>query len=457
MRWLLVNCALRTTPTGEGARVPLASLCLLAAAAEGGYDVAFRDYQLMGEGDALSAAHFAESIDDPDADVIAISCMSNLLPLVIAGTAILKARRPDVIVVLGGIGPSGVAAPLMEAFPHVDVVAPGEGEATFCQLLAASTRHELSSAHGILFRTASLGGDVVRTESTAGRLVLDELPMPAYDRVAMTRYRTVGIQTARGCPFPCRFCDVSAYWGRKTTYRSVARVMEELHFIQNHGFSHIEILDDTFILDRVRTEAFCREWTREKLKIRWSAYCRIDLLDEGLIDIMAASGCHRVFLGLESGSDTVLRRISKPFNRGQLLSAVARMVPLYAVACNLMWGFPFETIDDLRQTVELMEVLSAAGCIVTLSLVSPLPLSRLYADHANDLVFRQDVQSSFISTRFFDRSARLVDRRPEDFVELIARHPLVFPGFYTFGHDSFDSKLGFLAQRGLGAEKLSRQ
>ena len=457
MRWLLVNCMLRTTATRDGTRVPLACLGLLAVAAEGGYDVAFRDYQLAEDCDALSAGHFAAFIDDPDADVVAISCMSNLLPLVIGGTAILKARRPGVIVVLGGIGPSGVAAPLMHAFPHVDVVALGEGEATFCQLLAASARHELSSAHGILFRTASFGVEVVRTEATAGRLALDELPIPAYDRVEMRRYRTVGIQTARGCPFPCRFCDVSAFWGRKTTYRSVPRVMEELHLIESHGFSHIEILDDTFILDRGRTEAFCRGWTREKFSIRWSAYCRIDLLDDALIDLMAASGCHRVFLGLESGSDRVLRRMSKPFNRGQLLHAVSGMVPLYAVACNLMWGFPFETIDDLLQTVELMDVLSAAGCIVTLSLVSPLPLSRLYAEHADDLVFRSDVQSSFISTRFFDRSARLVDCRPEGFVELIARHPLVFPGFYIFRHDAFDAKLELLAERGLGAEKLSRQ
>src|SRR4051794_35389664 len=111
MRWQLVNCMLRTSPANDGARVPLACLSLLAATGDEGSRVAFRDYQLADDGDALSAERFAAFLEGHDAEVIAISCMSNLLPLVVAGTAMVKARRPEAIIVLGGIGPSGVARP----------------------------------------------------------------------------------------------------------------------------------------------------------------------------------------------------------------------------------------------------------------------------------------------------------------------------------------------------------
>lgn len=457
MKTTLINCGVRTSKSFDGARAPQGCLYLLAACEEAGRQVDFRDYQTANVADPLNAEVLTDYLDD-GADVTAISCMSNLLPLVLTATERLKSRRPGKKVVLGGIGPSGVADRLMEAFPQVDVVAKGEGEESFVELLdALEGRRPIEGVAGLLVRE----GDSVRTTAPrARRKLLDSLPVPAYHRVDMQRYETVGIQTARGCPFPCKFCDVSVYWGRKTTYRSVDPVMREMRQLEDFGFDKVTILDDTFILNRRRVHEFCDAWTREGLGIRWSAYCRVDLCDEEIISALESNGCYRVFLGLESGSNRVLEQIDKPLDHAHLAWAVKRMQERMLVRCNLIWGFPFETLEDLRETVHMLYYLQELGCDVSLSLLSPLPLSTLYEEKKYPLVLREDLdlQSSVVSSRFFLKDgSRLIDGKPAELIRLIREHPDIFPGFYTFADPLFEQKLKYLRKMGLEIEKLERQ
>jgi anaerobic magnesium-protoporphyrin IX monomethyl ester cyclase len=456
MKITLTNCGVRTSKDFDGARAPQGCLYLLAAAEESGFDVGFRDYQLEKVDDPLNPATFAAYLDD-DSDVVAISCMSNLLPLVLLATRILKGQYPAKTILLGGIGPSGVAEHIMNTFSHVDIIASGEGEETFVELLEAfNGQRQLENVHGILLRDDM--GNALATPPRRRRHQLDDLPRPAYHRVDMARYETVGIQTARGCPFPCTFCDVSVYWGRSTTYRSIAPVMDEMLVLERFGFERVTILDDTFILKKDRVKDFCHAWVDRGLKIEWSAYCRVDLLDDPMMDLLGESGCYRVFLGIESGSNDVLSRISKPLKQDHLVRAVKRMSKRMVVRCNLIWGFPFETMNDLRQTVEMLFYLQDLGCDVSLSLLSPLPLSSLYEKREYPLVLREDLQSSVVSSRFYAAdNTGLRDAKPAQLVELIRRYPEIFPGFYTFKDDLFEDKLSFLYSRGLEIEKLERQ
>jgi radical SAM superfamily enzyme YgiQ (UPF0313 family) len=217
-------------------------------------------------------------------------------------------------------------------------------------------------------------------------------------------------------------------------------------------------LDDTFILDRERAYDFCRAWVERGLSIKWSAYCRIDLMDDHMIDTFANSGCYRVFLGIESGSNRVLDQISKRLDYDHMARMVKKMAPLFIVRCNLIWGFPFETMDDLKETAHLLFYLQDLGCDTSLALLSPLPLSRLYEEKKYDLVFRDDLQSSVVSSRFYlPDSKTLRNGKPKKLVDLIQKHPEIFPWFYTFKDNLFEEKLNYLYSMGLEIEKLERQ
>lgn len=451
----LINCAVRPSRTLRDAYLPQGCLYLLAAAERAGHEVVFRDYQVAEYGDTVDASTFAAFLDD-ESDLVAISCMSNMLPLAIEAARLLKLSHPQKSIVLGGIGPTGVAERLMAAFNHVDLVCKGEGEHTFAELLSALEQGQSpASVPGVVARSES--GGLHETKPRNRVLNLDSLGEPAYHRVNMHQYQTAGVQTARGCPYPCTFCDVSAYWGRRMSHRSVSSVLDEIELLETHyGFRKVNIVDDTFILQRSRVAAFCRGRKERGLSAEWGAFCRVDLLDEALIDTLEDAGCRRVFLGVESGSDRVLQRIAKPIDRSQLARVVRSMATRFVVRCNLIWGFPFETLDDLRETVLLALYLKELACDVSLALVSPLPMSTLYKQWGHTLVLRQDVQSSVVSSRVLsEASSRSVSGKPPRLVELIRRHPDVFPGFYVFQDVKFDEKLELLRSHGLVVEALA--
>ncbi|MCF6155880.1 MAG: B12-binding domain-containing radical SAM protein [Candidatus Brocadia sp.] len=457
MKTTLINCAVKTSTEYDGARVPQGCLYLLSAAKNANFDIKFRDYQLEKLNDPLNTFNFLKFVED-DADVLAISCMSNLLPLVVNSTKIFKESYPDKTIVLGGIGPSGVAESLMAEFPHIDVIVRGEGERTFPELLKAlEGKKSLESVEGLLLSKENGTYHITRPRKRIENL--NDLPFPGYDQVDMNSYETVGIQTARGCPFPCNFCDVSAYWGHDTTYRSLDLVIKELELLEKqYGFMKVVILDDTFILNKRRVFDFCKAYRDRGLTIQWSAYCRVDLLSDEMIEIFEKSGCYRIFLGVESGSNNVLRRISKPIDIDRLIQVVKKAHNKFIVRINLIWGFPFESMKDLKDSVFLLFYLKEFNCDVSMALLSPLPLSRLYNEKKYRLIFREDLQSSVVSSRFYlPNGNELVNGKPDILVDLVRKHPDIFPGFYVFEDKLFEQKLEYLNSLGLEIEKLTRQ
>lgn len=456
MKTTLINCAVKASKKLDGTRVPLGCLYLLAAAREAGFNVRFRDYQLQKLQDPLDPISFFRFIED-DSEVLAISCMSNLLPLVLAATRIYRSKYPSRKIILGGIGPSGVAERLMAEFQHIDVVVKGEGDIVFPELLKAlEKKRPLDGVEGLVMRGPD--GKVHAAKPVKRIRDLDKLPLPAYDLADMRSYEGTGIQTARGCTYPCTFCDVSSYWGFNTCYRSLEPVMNELELLEKkYRFDKVNILDDTFVIDPQRALRFCDAFLKRKLKVRWSAYCRVDSLTDEVMEAFAKAGCYRLFLGIESGSNDILQRISKPIDHDMLFRIVKKAAGYFIVRTNLIWGFPFETMEDLKASVDMLLYLKVLGCDVSLSLLSPLPLSRLYNEYMHDIVLREGFQSGMVSSRFYlPDGGDIVDGKPDELVNLIRKHPDIFPGFYTFKDGLFNEKVDYLISCGLEIEKLAR-
>lgn len=414
--------------------VPLGVLYLTAVLEQAGFRVDFRDFQLGAckeHSDTDSSYRIFPSggsiVEDfiafleTSAPVLGIGCMSDLLPLTLLAVRQLKECCPDKVVILGGIGPGGVAEELMAAFPFVDIVARREGEETMVELMAGlREKGDLRSVRGIGFR---YGGEVYHTSPRQWIGQVDDIPFPAYHRLDFSRYSVPGILTSRGCPFGCTFCDVSPFWGRHNRARSLGNVMAEIRLLrERYGQRYIELVDDTFTLDRERVLTFCEKLKAELPDVSWSCCGRIDCVDEEMMQAMAGSNCRLIAYGIESGSDRVLERLNKGFSISRVNEVLSLSRRYFNdVLAYFIWGFPFETMADFRETIDFISRALDAGVQPWLFSLSPLPLSEIYRQNREGLQFSPEFCSNYLG---------IFAGEPE-IVELIKAHPRVFPGFYT--------------------------
>ncbi len=432
--------------TGDGTDVylPLGCLYLVSALEDAGFRVDFRDYQLFAS--TLENPLDLDAFEDFLADagpVVGLSCMVAVLPFVLLATRAWKQKHPDRVLILGGPGPSGVALPIIEAMPWVDVVARGEGEATIRELVGAlRDGGDLSTIAGITYR--SKAGPVVNPPRPRTR-DLDTIALPAYQAVDLSAYTSVAVVTGRGCPHHCAFCDVGPLWDNRTYLRGVDNVIGELELLRRtYGRERVSLADDTFSLKRGRTEALLDRM--ETLDLEWSCLSRVDKLDEALLVRMAGAGCDALFLGIESGSDAVLARIGKKFGIEEATEKAAMAAKhMKKVVASYIWGFPFETMDDFKSTLFSIVAMWHLDVRAGLKLLSPMPLSRLGVEYRDQIEFSEDLCSVFASLG--NIAPGMAGRRaaiPPEFQAVIRQWPDVFAGFYHIKSDSIREKAAHL-------------
>lgn len=424
---------------------PLGVLSLAETASEAGHGVAIRDYQLAplpGSRDPATFARFC----DVEEGVLGVSTSGMALPLVLLGLRELKRRKPNVMTVLGGIGASGAAAAIVAAFPWIDFVVCGEGEKTLEELLEClQAGGDAGEVSGLVCRR---DGQVVTTPPRPRLENLDRWRRHSLGQLDFSLYSVVNVITARGCPFPCTFCDVAPYWRRRYVPRSIDVVVAEMEAIAASvsPSPRFVFVDDTLTVDRGRVETLCRRLQSASRKFEWACYARADNLDEALLMLMAASGCQKVYLGLESGSDRVLAAIRKGFDAetGRRVALLARrFIPIVQTA--FVWGFPFETWEDFHETLFLMAYLVAHQVSIKANVLTPLPYSSIFADFEHSLVFLPEYSPQLHLAGYPLES---------EAVALIRAHPRIFPCFYLYDSPTLTAKYDLLRQRGLSPEHI---
>jgi len=248
-----------------------------------------------------------------------------------------------------------------------DYVIRGEGEFTFLELVGGLGEAQIK---GLSFRR---DGGVVHNEKRPFIQNLDELPFPERNNfLNETTYLELGyVVTGRGCPYSCSYCASPRLWYREVRFRSAENVIAELEYLKTHYHSSfIHFADDTFSMNKERAKEICRQIIDRKLGIKWVCDTRVDCLDEELIRLMKTAGCIRVKIGVESGSDRILKKVRKGITTDKVRKAVALIkeagLPLTAY---LMVGFPGETDEDLRQTIDFAKELNAD--YYSLSILAP--------------------------------------------------------------------------------------
>ena len=325
-----------------------------------------------------------------DYDVLGVSAYTMNYRLGLEFARFAKSQSKHCRVVFGGVHPTILPADVAKE-DEVDVVVVGEGEETTLELLNAFKNNlPLEAVKGLVFRT---GGKIVTTPPRPLISDLDSLPFPARDLLPMRHYLkanfgrsawavrqpATSIVTSRGCPFHCTYCSSHLMFGRKTRYRSVKNIVDEMEWlVQEYQIRGLSIVDDTFIISKKQIHDLADEMRKRKLRLEFICNGRVDIIDKDVLKELKEIGCVGIAFGVESGSQDILDRVLK---KGITLDQV-RKAFTWAYEAGIptdayfMVGIPGETEEDILQTIRFSRTLRASAANFAMTI--PMPKTELF-------------------------------------------------------------------------------
>jgi len=276
----------------------------------------------------------------------------------------IRAADPLVPLAFGGVFATLNAPLVKQQCPEVDFVCRGDGEQLLLDLL-----DHLSDPAAVPGLTWSRDGVLVHNANRPLDRDLDQWPFPDRESLkldfvesmpldvpavlSMERFTTM--QTSRGCPWPCVFCDIPIFSEGKWRSRSPQHVLQELAHLQALGYGAVYFVDDHFLLQPKRIEAICQGIADAGITIEWGCEGRVDSTAQHLFPAMAAAHCRTVMFGIESGSQRVLDRLKKEQSLQEIEAAVvtAKKAGIEIVHGFFVLGSPDETVEDVRATFDL--------------------------------------------------------------------------------------------------------
>ena len=317
--------------------------------------------------------------------VLGLSVMGATLPVALLIAEHVRRCAPDVPILLGGPGTTGVDETVLQRFPVIDVVVRGEAEVTLPEVLGRlAAKEQLAGIPGITWRTAD--GNVQREEDRAPLHDLNELapyawgllaPLADYKAITGETEGLTPIDSGRGCVYDCSFCTIGRFWSRRSRTLPAQRLADEVLAIRDiEGARNAYLCHDLFAADRAHAMEFCDELVARDSDVPWECRARADHLDAELCERMAAAGCYRVLLGIESASPAVRARNNKGMAAdADLLGAVEHCTRVgITPILSLILGLPGEGEAELDQTLEFCtDAVLLGGVNLSLHLVNPQP------------------------------------------------------------------------------------
>lgn len=277
----------------------------------------------------------------------------------------------------------------------IDLLVVGEGETTFLEIVEHYKHSGQLPLH--LEGTAYLLNQKAVFNSERSLLKsLAELPQPARHKIDLKLYldvwkkhhgySSVSVSTMRGCPYTCKWCSRAVYGG---TYRRrpAKMVVEELLDIQRtYNPDKIWFVDDVFTISHKWLQEFHDEIKRISIKIEYEIITRADRMNESVITLLKNSGCYRIWIGAESGSQEIIdamdRRVDAEKVRQMIIST--RRAGMEA-GTFIMVGYPGETRKHLAETIR--HLTTSQPNFYTITTAYPIAGTPLYEEVKGSIEF----------------------------------------------------------------------
>jgi len=315
----------------------------------------------------------------------------------------VKTQKPIIKQVIGGVHAT-LDHNVLEKLSGIDFSVQREGEQAMLELVEGKSPNDIV---GVVSRDDT----GLCNNGDAAVMPIDDLPFPEREKFyGLTDEEKLMVDVSyicsiRGCPYRCNYCASPFHWKRdKTQYRSPESVIKEMKLLKENYWSRykeydysasanigkksalkivdntiVYFVDDVFTVKKPRVKQILKMMIDQNLGMNWKCEARTDHLDEEICELMAQAGCVRVKLGFESGSDKVLKDIQKDETKEDMKIGAKMLkdagVPFTAY---FMAGFPTETDEDLRETINFAKEIDAD--YYSLSVLAPYYGTKMYYD-----------------------------------------------------------------------------
>lgn len=387
-------------PLWQGKRLaPLDVLSIVSYLDSKGHDVKLLDC------DAALSTYMTEDVvtvacataDYYKPDVVGIRMYTAEFDSAAAIARALKAQRPGIPIVGGGPHPSLEPQDTFHRIEELDALCIGPGEEVCLEIAEGRSWKDIP---GLMLRNDP---DGYRPRLTPRDI--DDYPFPNYDLLDVGFYVDWSLDTVegflctglsavatRGCPHSCKFC--ASKWTKPYRMHSPEYVVAMTRDLSRYHPQWIYFLDSSIANSRRWLEEVCEGFMREGLfhprgRMLWKAFIRADQVGQDLLRIMKAAGCGNLFVGMESGTDRMLREMDKGSSLAEIEQAVryveeAGIVP----SGNYVLGFPTETEGEILKTLESMQRINVNRLGITY--FKPLPGSPFYYEMLENGVLKKD-------------------------------------------------------------------
>ena len=283
----------------------------------------------------------------------------------------IKRAEPETIIVMGGIHASALPEDVLKATPALDFIVVGEGEYVFLELCEKILNNEeLGDIENISFISEKRA-----IVYPSGEFIedLDDLPFPDRTLLPFEKYPVSAVQTSRGCPYNCIFCNINRFYGKKIRQRDPRKVAEECDLLINkYGRENIFFFGDAFTFRPDWTEEFCDEILLKRLKFTWGCETRVDNVDPSLLKKIRKAGCTEIQYGIDYGDEDVLHNLGKDTSIESIEDAVrwAKEAGLF-VGAFFIFNVPGEDEETMERTFKLIQRVPIDA--VEVNLLTPYP------------------------------------------------------------------------------------
>ncbi len=322
----------------------------------------------------LSISQIMRELIDFKPDVVGISCCYTIgvnFALKIAK----ESKKQGYSTVLGGWHPSFDHSEILK-YPFVDIIVRGEGEITFREVIE---NKDLENIRGISYKS---NGTLFNNPDRPLIKDLDKLPFPPRSLRHKKSYFQAFqmpidvIETSRGCPHRCIFCNIHLFYRGTYRTKSPERVIKEIKIISNQNQrKNVFIVDDNFTANIKRVEKICDRIIEEGIQLDFICQSRIDVIKKNpqIIKKMAKAGFWLFFLGIESFNQKSLNNIQKNIQFRDILEAIEILHDndILLIGSLLVGSRLDEEEEDINQMIKIVKKLRIDFPLY--SIMTPLP------------------------------------------------------------------------------------
>ena len=306
---------------------------------------------------------------------------------------------------------------------EIDIGIVGEAEETVVELLEAIEKNKnIKNIRGICCREKE---KIVLTMPREKIKNLDTVPFPARNLLPMNKYYSfiskyknyTILMSSRGCTFQCTFCEQRSGDIRYRSTKNVVDEIEECYY--KYNVREIDVFDPLFTINKKRVIEICKEMQKRGLKIAWSCRSRVDTIDEEMLIEMKKAGCYRIYFGIESGDEQILKNIKKFTKKEQIKKAIFLTKKHGVLAFGyFMFGNPGETRQSIKNTINLAKSLPLD--YAQFNRLSNLPGTTMYEDLKEEMGYdywREYVKDKSVENPLPRLKCRLSDKELDKWIK----------------------------------------